>query len=208
MSEITQDYEMSKLDLQRSNWLVVIGADFITKDFNKSIESLSLKGFTYYAILHDMDIKENGLPKYKHYHIVLCTSKRPKGKTILNLMTDTFGCSSDNVSISECFDLTLSIQYLCHKNDPLKYPYDWNNIITNDIFNDIEDIMKTKMSKIIPSTKSFITLIAKCHSRVDLIETLGVSTYAYYRNTINDLIRALGRFDLLDKGTYFNTDSK
>ena len=198
MSDILKDYDCSKMDLQRSQWCIVIGKDYIKNDFEKSIEKLSLRGFTYYAILHDKDVNAIGEFKYPHYHIVLTTAKRPKAKTVMNLLTEIFDTSIDNISITECFDLTLSIQYLIHKNDIFKYQYKVDNVLTNDVFNDINDIMKTKMCKIIPSTDSFISLIIKSKDRLELIQTLGVSMYAYYRNTINDIIKTCGRYDLLD----------
>lgn len=201
-SSVEKDYEGSKLDLQRSQWLVVLGKDYIKKDFSTALETLNRSGYTYYGILHDKDtIKDTGVLKYPHYHLVLTTTKRPRASTIINLMCDTFNCPSDNVSVSECLDLVLSIQYLIHKNENLelgKYLYDVKDVVTNDKFNNIDDIMKIKQSKIIPSTDSFIRIIANAKDRVEIIEKLGITHYAYYRSTIDDLIRAMRRFDLLD----------
>lgn len=204
MSDIEKDYESSKLDIQRSQWLVVIGKDYIKNDFVKSLDLLNRSGYTYYAILHDKDtVRDTGVLKYAHYHLVLTTTKRPRASTIINLMCTLFDCPSNNVSVCECLDLVLSIQYLIHKNelvDEGKYLYDSKDIITNDRFNNIDDIMKIKQSKIIPSTDSFIRIIANAKDRLDIIQQLGITHYAYYRSTIDDIIRMMKRFDLLDTG--------
>lgn len=107
----------------------------------------------FYYILHDSDTyteldydvykEENkkepdwkiGDKKKKHYHVIgSCNSNMTLGRASIK-----FGVESNMVE--RCKSLKGSIQYLIHKNNPEKYQYGIDEIITND--DNLEHYLRT-----------------------------------------------------------------
>lgn len=87
----------------------------------------NLSNCTYAYIEHNKDIDENGVPKLRHYHVVLNYKNDRTFQTVQNKFK---GAHIEKVLI-----LSKSIQYLTHKNDKDKHQYNYENIITNDFEN-------------------------------------------------------------------------
>lgn len=95
------------------------------KDIEKRVKTLTnLK--TYAMIDHDCDIKDDGTPKKKHFHIVLTFKDTTSSKTISNVM------KVDEQYINKIKSTTKSAElYLIHKNNPEKYQYKPEDVISN-----------------------------------------------------------------------------
>ena len=78
----------------------------------------------YAYIYHDKDEKE------PHYHIIATFTQRKSLNQIRKMLTE---CGADqNTLEQETIDLKGSYEYLTHKNQPEKYQYSEESIVTND----------------------------------------------------------------------------
>lgn len=74
-------------------------------------------------ILHDKDLLDDGTPKNKHYHIVI-SCKNARAFTSMQRLFN-------GAHIEIIANITASIQYLVHKNNPEKHRYNLEEITTN-----------------------------------------------------------------------------
>lgn len=63
------------LAVQRKKFDVVVGAAFVS-DFFVKIQDVVKSGFSYYAILHDLDTDSAGVFIHSHYHLILTNEKK------------------------------------------------------------------------------------------------------------------------------------
>lgn len=77
------------------------------------------------CILHDKDIKEDGEQKKPHYHLIL-TFEGVKSLKQVKAITDELKATQPFV----CQDLKAYTRYLVHADNPDKYQYSQNDIIT------------------------------------------------------------------------------
>lgn len=103
------------------NWRIV---SYSTED---KIKEFCVKyGSKWEYILHDKDIKENGEPKEKHYHINI-TLKVWKSKKAICEAID----NDQNSFAIEMTDKEKAHNYLTHKENPEKYQYEESEIKSN-----------------------------------------------------------------------------
>lgn len=87
---------------------------------------------SYAYIKHDKDVDSDGQLLKPHYHILIKWLKSKHVKNILN----AFGLSlsqfinSDEKPVQAVKDVSLVLQYLIHKNNPEKYQYSKDEIIS------------------------------------------------------------------------------
>lgn len=87
------------------------------------ISDFCSRAFKYAYILHDKDL--NTPP---HYHIV-CTFKQNKSfESVRKLFPD-----NQNTIVKKLIDKYGAFEYLTHKNDPDKYQYSDDLVVTNDL---------------------------------------------------------------------------
>lgn len=105
--------------------LGVKAGDTVTYTKEEIIEVLDdwakTKNFSYYLIEHDAD------PENKHIHIVIVFDKNSVCKFSLLKKKFPYG------DIETCkFGVKNCVQYLVHMNNPEKYQYSWDNVVTNN----------------------------------------------------------------------------
>lgn len=83
-----------------------------------------LKG-VYAYICHDKDVKEDGTPKKKHYHLILWFDREKS----IHALSKELGIAQNRIDWKA--DIYGTLQYLIHKNHPDKYQYDFNSVVTN-----------------------------------------------------------------------------
>lgn len=124
------------------NFQCIIYPDSCTYVTNILLERLPYFWDKFYYIVHDNDVYTEldfdnnpelqdkdiqiGSPKKKHIHIVA----HSESNLLLGRAAIKFGLPSNMVE--RCKSLKGSIQYLIHKNNPEKYQYGIDEIITND----------------------------------------------------------------------------
>ena len=86
----------------------------------------------YAYILHEKDIEADGSLKKPHYHIYLKFTKRIRYRSIAK----KFGIAPNNALIQSCRNKILSIRYFVHLDDPEKYQYNTDELITANIDRD------------------------------------------------------------------------
>ncbi len=182
------------LQCQRKKFDIVIGADRVS-DFYTKIKDLVQYGFSYYAILHDRDVNADGIPVNIHYHLIITNDKKVRGSQVLKILVNILGCSVENIQIQQCINFIASLKYLIHMNDSDKFQYDADLIHSNSAKSYIHNILETQSYDYELTTESLFEVIEKCGGDiVYIIKTIGISSYAYYRNTINDILKVI-RYD-------------
>lgn len=181
----------SKLEQQSTSFDIVISNNDLK--INNDILNLFLSkyGCLYAFINH---ISDND---FNHYHVVLIFEKRKRFKQILNGLADGLNVDVNSISICDVMDLTKCIQYLIHKNNPDKFQYNRNSIISNlpiDYLNELLD------SDFIPTLIKDLHLIeyVKTMNNLQLMVLLGVEYYTRHRLTIKDIRDSLMKGDSIE----------
>ena len=74
-----------------------------------------------------------------------------------------------------------------------KYQYNYDSIITNYDSDNLLSLFNSRITDdTILTTDTLIDLITSCSNRIELIKKIGIGNYSNYRNTINDMLQALG----------------
>lgn len=139
----------------------------------------------YGGIVHDRDFRDDGSHKTVHIHLVFTLSKRTRKSTIINRLASYAEVNNFAVSLDSYTSFEGSFQYLIHKNDPNKYQYPIEDVVTNLEEGEVDLVMDTKAASL-----DLNTLKARClcsDDLVDIIEFVGLSTYQHYRATIMDI---------------------
>lgn len=187
----------------------------LTKQTRKVAFILSLKGYEDYEILqlkndlkkyfdnccdfyafilHDKDtiLDANGeFKEYKTPHIhCVCWFDTGYAKTRLSThlanLSSTLQFNPFGITINYAKDFIGNVCYLIHKNDEEKFPYDRNEIVTNDIglLNDYLDSESDLLS-----AERLVKICKDCdYNKVKIMFKLTPSIYAHYRPTICDII--------------------
>lgn len=130
----------------------------------------------YAFILHDSD--ENT----PHYHIVIKLHNALSKTTIINDFAKFLNCNKTIIQVQTTYDLVLSVQYLCHKNDNNKFAYDFNLIQTNDIVT-LDTLFKgANCFKLNIDYLRYVCISA--NRLTDVFSTLGIETSKRYYQII------------------------
>lgn len=91
----------------------------------------SIRGFEY--IFHDKDIKEDGTPKEPHFHVNLILFSARK---LVEIRRWFFGFDPQGLPANTlgqiCLDIGASHDYLTHKENPEKFQYNPDSIVSSD----------------------------------------------------------------------------
>ena len=174
--------EQAKSAKRSRNWSLVTYLDKVTL----CQRLCSIENVRYYAfIVHDRDKTADGLPKPTHIHLALCLNS---ARTLAQL-SPRFSDIASNAG--NCFGQPTRsnraiIEYFTHKNEPEKYQYSEEDIISNNLEyfkNDetdedntymiIEDLLKGKS----------LTQVAKTYGRAFLYH------YRDFKSFIEDVKR-------------------
>lgn len=188
---------MSNLDTQTKQFSIVLNIPN-----NKVLNMQDLydwfdrNTFLFAAIKHDKDCSNTGVLKTIHYHIVLKCASRYRISTMLYRIADTLKLfTSDELScvhIQKCDSLPLAIQYLTHKNNPNKYQYSADDVITNINYDDFIDLYNSKSDTEV-NTKYLVNLVKQGYTDFEIMALIGLGRYHLYKGAINDIRQAMSR---------------
>lgn len=101
------------------------------------LESTNIK----YAIspLHDKDINPDGEPKKKHYHVLMAWD----GPTTFKRASEVLGSVAANGHIESVLSARGYYRYLTHQDNPEKFQYSQEDILTGNGFNPAELMSET-----------------------------------------------------------------
>lgn len=103
------------------------------------IEQLELKHIPCHIILHDHDLLDDGTLKKPHYHVVLMFDGVKTCDQVLTIMKE---CCGDGVNIVLPADSILgSVRYLTHIDNPSKYQYSHEDVISLSGADYLEDMI-------------------------------------------------------------------
>lgn len=146
-------------------------------------EGLEASRFAF--ILHDRDTDEDDKLKTPHIHFYLNTRKAIRISTMINSISSSLDVSPFAVSCQGCSSENSVVQYLIHKNDPLKFQYPMEEVINNFGEGELQLVMESKEKEF--SFDYLCTLCASSDSLLEVIQAVGLSRYHGYRNTILDI---------------------
>ena len=82
----------------------------------------------YVYILHDKDVNEDGSTRSPHFHI-LCTFAQNKSFNAVASLVE----SNQNTFVQQLQDVGGAFSYLTHQNNPEKYQYNSDDLVSDDI---------------------------------------------------------------------------
>lgn len=140
----------------------------------------------YGFIFHDRDIIEKtGKVKTYHIHAVLTLKKKKRISTIINSLADVCSVNPMAVTVKKMTSFEGSFQYLTHKNDPDKYQYGLDEVITNLDEDEVDIIMNARSAGI--GYPELYGICLGADSLLEVIEKVGIGVYQHYRSTIIDI---------------------
>lgn len=146
------------------------------------------ENFSYWAILHDFDVDEEGNPKRNHYHVVVKYPTRHRIGAIIKKFGFMMNLNDNCVSVIKCTDLDRDIRYLIHLDeDGLKTPYPADDVITND-----EKRLQDALTLVVKDydVDKVQEVIMRCgFDRAKIIKEMGFKDYMRWRGIISDMIR-------------------
>lgn len=144
----------------------------------------------YAFILHNKDVLESGEIKTPHIHLVgLLKNNRVRLGTTLSHICEVCKLEPFAITIDKMSDIVGSIQYLIHKNNPEKHPYNISEIITNISEGELATYMNSDSKSM--SIEYLIAVVSENSSKIEIMRQIGLTYYHLYRNTINDIYREL-----------------
>lgn len=87
---------------------------------------------TYAYIIHDKDVLPDGNPKEKHAHILLSLSDAKTFTQVLGWLKREVICSGGNIFAQPLKSREKAERYLTHADNPEKYQYPKDAIVTNN----------------------------------------------------------------------------
>lgn len=87
----------------------------------------------YYAyIIHDKDVLPDGSPKEKHAHILLSLANSKTFSQVIGWLKRDVFCSGSNIFAQPIRSRESAQRYLTHADNPEKYQYSKDQIVTNN----------------------------------------------------------------------------
>lgn len=161
------------------------------------LETLSSSILSYYEggfvamIIHD---QEDERP---HLHAYIETTEKKTKRKFLDELVELLDIDEQQVGIQSSNNSYLPVQYLIHKNDESKHPYDKTLIKTNDLTE-----LENRLSKQYEKPKTAIEQFKDCKSVDDLINTFGLKdakTYFSIWKAWTEENKKLNNYDMLMK---------
>ena len=165
----------------------------------KIYDELCKDGYLFAYIMHDKDCDNNGVLKRKHLHLVLECPTRRRVSYYIKHLAIMFGVERSQVQVEVSNNFDWDIQYLIHKNNVEKHPYDPSEIVTNMSSNELDERLMTVVHKEITAKYIFDT-VKSCKTKSMVIFRLGLGNANIYKSIIDTFVRDgwLG-YDLLNE---------
>lgn len=155
---------------------------------------LDSSGYLYFAIVHDMDYDDKGKKKTLHAHIVINSPKRMRVMTFIYRLSDALSWPENTISAMGYDDIATSVQYLIHKNNPEKWRYECEEIMTNCPTQTFNDLLASDIVEV--DARELCRLIDEGYSDRDIAYRIGLGSYSVYRNAIRDFRKC--RYSITD----------
>lgn len=138
----------------------------------------------YAYILHDKDINEDGNTKAPHFHLYI----RYSNALTLNSMSNKF----DGAHIEKPNNREYCLQYLIHRNNPEKFKYNSDDVISN--ISGIKDILNREWKETFDANNIELYYNQGCTSYLKCYRRFG-AIIKPYQNFIEKIIKELQNED-------------
>lgn len=170
--------------IKKRNWTFVLYPESAPSDWKEQIKLSGLLAAV--SPLHDKDVNPTGEPKKAHYHILLVYS----GPTTYNAVAKF--TASLNATIPQALESVRGMyRYFSHKDNPEKYQYPEEEIMTINGFN-IADLVELTKSEVNELKMRILKLIRD----VDIVEYSGLVDFLLD----NELV---AEYDVAINNTFF-----
>lgn len=185
----------NKLDSQSRKVCIVIRKNKdrdINVVKNKIKEFCDSEFYKYAYIMHEKHVNEFGEVETTHFHIVgEYNTNKTRLSTRLRTIVQYFGFDNENgIQIEVLKSWVNSVQYLIHKNQPLKTQETSDKIVCNYDRKDLE-LELNATCDIVMTTDTLIAIVEGSNNIIEIIRELGLETYRRYRNVIWDIWNVL-----------------
>ena len=176
--------DSKKENVKKRNWTFVLYPESAPADW---LEKLKLSGLMCaISPLHDKDVNPTGEKKKAHYHVLLVYS----GPTTYNAVAKF--TASLNATIPQALESVRGMyRYFSHKDNPEKYQYDENDIMTVNGFN-IADLVELTKSEVNEIKKNILCIIRE----------IGIVEYSDLVDFLTDN-EMLTEYDVAINNTFF-----
>lgn len=142
---------VKKSNVKKRNWAFVVYPDSAPTDWIEQLRKTGLQCAV--SPLHDKDINANGENKKPHWHVIACYSG-PTSFNVVNRLTDSL-----NAPIPQALEQVRGYyRYLSHKDNPEKFQYNEDDIVTINGFN-ISDFVELSKSETLNIKKKLQQII-------------------------------------------------
>jgi hypothetical protein len=126
------------MNAKSNKWFLTINAPSNEKDPSATLKSYMSTLLVYFnnafisTIIHDKDIQEDGTPKTIHLHAFIEIGEEPTKKAFLNEIIELLGINTEQIGILATNSQYQLVQYLTHKVQTDKTPYNKELVKTNN----------------------------------------------------------------------------
>lgn len=162
-----------------------------TKEILSSLLSyLKSNATEYHFIVHDGELSvETGLFEKPHIHLLYISEHKRRLFTELGILANALNFTDKQrclISITIWTSYEDRIQYLIHKNQPLKKPYPVDNV-----FSSLDrDSLSLIMNRTVQTNVDFgylLSVVKSCKSLTEIYQVLGLANSLKYKVLIKDM---------------------
>lgn len=114
------------------NWQSILYPDSAAPDWLEKLREAGIQAFV--SPLHDKDVNGDGNPKKAHYHIVLMYQNKKAFWQVDEVFKEIGALNGFQNDGKSAFmtvdDLRISVRYLCHLDNPEKYRYNEDDVVS------------------------------------------------------------------------------
>lgn len=134
-------------------------------------------------IIHDKDTLETGELKTIHLHAFIELKEKATKKQFLAELSEYLGIDTHLISLEGSNSAYLGVQYLTHKNQPEKYPYDTSLVKTDN-----RDLYEQRLKNVyIDPQQKIFSAMKEARTMTEFIEMTDIATAQKFRNLYKDI---------------------
>jgi hypothetical protein len=175
---------VKKSNVKKRNWAFVVYPESAPLDWIEQLRQTGLQCAV--SPLHDSDLDATGVNKKPHWHVIACYSG-PTSFNVVKRLTDIL-----NAPVPQALEQVRGYyRYLTHKDNPEKYQYNEDDIITINGFN-ISDFVELSKSEVLNIKKKL----------QQIIRELNIFEYSDFMDYLADNEMST-EYEIASNNTYF-----
>lgn len=135
------------------------------------------------TIIHDKDTLETGELKTTHLHAFIELKEKATKKQFLAELSEYLGIDTHLISLEGSNSAYLGVQYLTHKNQPNKYPYDTSLVKTDN-----RDLYEQRLNNVyIDPQQKIFNAMKEAKTMTEFVDMTDIGTAQKFRSLFKDI---------------------